>query len=165
METRLRSVFREGLVSGLIGYAVVILVVAAADLFASHPLFFTPALLGSYLFFDVRDPANVVIWAGPVIAYNGLHLVIFLLFGLFMAALAALADHGQQMWYIAANIFLIVVMHVVGIPILFDPVVSNALSLVTVITATTMAAVGMAVYLWRAHAPAHSRYDIVTEQA
>lgn len=165
MEPRLHSVLREGLVSGLIGYAVVIVVVAAADLFASRPLFFTPALLGSYLFFDVRHPTDVVIWAGPVLAYNGVHLLIFLLFGSFMAALAALADRGQQMWYVAANIFLIVVLHVVGIPILFDPYVGRALSIVTVIIATSTASVGMAFYLWRAHVSAHLRYYAVPEQA
>jgi hypothetical protein len=124
---------------------------AIADVVGGQPLFFTPALLGSYLFYGVRDPVALTVWAGPVLAYNGAHLLIFLAFGIFMAGLAALADRGAQLWYVAVSIFLIIVPHVLGVPLLFAPIVRSAISLPVIIAATTMAAIVMAGYLWRAH--------------
>lgn len=111
----------------------------------------TPATLGSVLFFGATVPEDIVVEAGPVLAYNGAHLVAFLLLGTFMAWLFALAERGVQMWYTALIIFLVAVLHGVGLPIWFQPAVRSAASLWIVVGAAGVAAAFMAGYLWRAH--------------
>ena len=151
----------EGLIAGFIGFITVIVFVATADLLRGRSPFHTAAMLGSVIFFGLRDPAQLVVWPGPVLAYNGVHLSLFLLLGTFMAWLASLAERRPRMWYFALIIFLIVVPHVVGFPIWFGPAVGTAISVWVVGLATGAAAVAMAAYLWWAHPRIRQKIDAV----
>ena len=144
-------ILTEGLFAGVIGYGVVLLVVSAFDILGGRSPFHTVATLGSVLFFGLREPSELVIWAGPVLAYNGAHLLVFLLFGWFMAWLTSLAERGEQMWYVSLVAFLIVAPHVIGLPIWYTTPLRQVVSIWGVLTATTLAALAMTIYLWRAH--------------
>jgi hypothetical protein len=146
-----KRILGEGLIAGLLGYAIVAVIISVADLVQGRSPFHTAAMLGSTVFFGLRDPAELVVWPGPVFAYNGMHLGVFLLLGAFMAWLASLAEGGPQMWYVALVVFLIVVPHAIGAPIWFEPAIRTTISLWLIVLATAAAAVGMMVYLWRAH--------------
>lgn len=106
-----RRVISQGLVAGFIGFITVAVVFAVVNLAAGRSPFYTSALLGSALFSGATDPAQVAVTPATVLPYNGLHLVVFLAFGIAAAALAAVADRGQQLWYVALFFFIFLSFH------------------------------------------------------
>jgi len=114
MKARTEQLITQGLISGACGYAAVVLFFFVLNLVAGRSPFFTAALLGEAFFYGLNDPAGVVVWAGPVIAYNGLHLLIFLGLGMLAAWLAALSERGPEFWYISILVFLFIIFHVYG---------------------------------------------------
>lgn len=125
-----RRVLSQGLAAGFIGFATVAVVFAVVNLSMGRSPFYTSALLGAALFYDVTDPAQVAVTPATVLAYNGLHLVTFLAFGVVASALAAMADRGQQLWYVALFFFIFLSFHLEGAVQLFAapmrPVLSDA---------------------------------------
>jgi hypothetical protein len=101
----------QGLVAGLIGYAVVAIVFSLTDAFAGRSAVYTAALLGGAYFYGARTLAEVVVAPGPVLAYNGAHLVVFLALGLFVALLTELAERGPQLWYVGMLSYFLVAFH------------------------------------------------------
>ena len=78
-------VLREGLVSGLLGAAVVAVWFLVLDGLLRQPLF-TPGALGSLLFHGVASPEQVRVTAATVWGYTVFHIAAFLLFGMVVAA-------------------------------------------------------------------------------
>jgi hypothetical protein len=144
-----RGVARQGLIAGLIGYATVALFFVVASMLQGQSPFFIAALLGSTLFPELRTTTDLAIEPGLVFAYNGVHLVVFLAAGLFMAWLASLSERAPQAWYAMLVILVFVGGHVIALPVWFDAQVSAALSLWLVVLATLLGTVLMAAYLWR----------------
>jgi hypothetical protein len=106
-------------------------------------------LLGGALFFG--RGADAVIEPRAVIAFNGVHLLVFLIAGVFMAWVASISERVVQGWYLALSLVIYVGAHVVMIPLLFDEPVRAQLSLWLVTGATTAAATAMGAYLWKAY--------------
>ena len=142
---------RDGLFAGCIGYAVVVLFVSVTDAMQGRSPFHTAAALGSALFYGLEDPSQLVIQPGPILAYNGLHLMVFLLLGLIMAWLARLAERGPQFWFIAAALFMVVLPHAFGFPIWFSDVIRETISFWMVVIAASVAALAMGAWLWFTH--------------
>ncbi len=88
MKPEKSEVFAQGLVAGFLGYATVVGFFALLNALAGKSVFFTAALLGSALFYGARDLAHVAVAAGPVLSYNGVHLLVFVAFGVAAAWLA-----------------------------------------------------------------------------
>jgi hypothetical protein len=101
----------QGFVAGLIGYATVAVVFAAVNALSGLSPFYTAALLGSALFYGARTLSDVVLAPGPVLAYNGFHLVVFLVLGVFMAWLTELAQRGPHLWYLGMLAYVLVAFH------------------------------------------------------
>lgn len=141
----------DGLASGLVGYATVVVFFAALNLVQGRSVFYTAALLGADLFYGLESPAELVIAPGPVLAFNGVHMVLFLGAGLFMAWLAALAERMPQGWYLVVILFLIVMPHVLGLPIWFRQSVQAEIPLWYVVAASSLAALAMGGYLLASH--------------
>jgi hypothetical protein len=141
----------QGLAAGFIGYAAVALFFAIFNLVAGRSPFFTAAFLGDALFYGVRDPAAVVIWPGPVFAYNGVHLLMFLALGMVASWLALLSERGPQFWYIGAILFLFVVFHLYGFVLLVTGGVQAVLPTWTVFASTVLAGTVMFAYLLWVH--------------
>ena len=91
-ETR-RRVFREGLIAGVLGYLAVVALFAVADITSGEGLLHTPQMLGSALLGDVLDPGS----AAPILAYNGLHLLVSLALGLGASFLAGRAEDDHDL--------------------------------------------------------------------
>jgi hypothetical protein len=91
-------VAREGVVSGLLGAAVVAVWFLLYDLAAGMPLR-TPALLGAAVFHGLRDPSALVITFPLVLQYTILHGAAFILFGCAAAGLLALADREPRLLF------------------------------------------------------------------
>jgi hypothetical protein len=143
------GVVRNGAIAALLGFAVVAVFFAVASVLAGRSPFHIAALLGGSLFFG-RD-ADVVLEPGAILAYSGVHLLVFLAAGIFMAWLARISEPLMEGWYLALSLAIYVGAHVVVVPAMFDEPVRSQLPLWLVTTATTAAALVMGVYLWKAY--------------
>jgi hypothetical protein len=145
-----RLVLLEGLVAGLIGAAAVAVWFLIVDAIAGRP-FFTPAMLGSALFWGRADPQTVDISYATVIGYSMVHVMAFLVVGLVAAALAALVERFPTAAFLTVFLFAVfevgfyIVVALVAQPLL------GALAWVNVASGNLLAAVGMGLYLWRVH--------------
>jgi len=83
MRENTARVATEGLVAGLLGYLTVSLTMGAIDLLSGRSVFRTAALLGKPLVGGV--PGTDAITPDAILAYNGVHLLVFLALG-FVAA-------------------------------------------------------------------------------
>jgi hypothetical protein len=88
-------VLREGVIVGLIGAAIAMVWFLVVDVAAGAPLR-TPAMLGAALFHAVRNPGVVAVTAPLVLGYTGVHLAGFVLFGLAVSGLFALAEREKR---------------------------------------------------------------------
>jgi hypothetical protein len=144
-----RRTLLNGVISAIIGYAVVSVFFGVTSALGGRSPFHIPALLGGALFFG-RGNA-VVIEPGAIIAFNGVHLLVFLIAGLFMAWIAEISERIVEGWYLALSLVMYVGAHVVVVPLLFDEPIRAQLSLWLVTLATTAATTAMGVYLWKAY--------------
>jgi hypothetical protein len=145
-----KRALQEGFVAGVIGAAGVALWFLIVDTVDGHP-FYTPALLGSAVFWGLRDPSAVQITYPTIVGYTMIHVVAFWLVGTVAALLAALVDR------VPATLFLVVVFFVIFevgfyivVVLAFRPLL-GALAFVNVAAGNALAAAGMGYYLWRAH--------------
>ena len=145
-EERIEIVW-EGLVAGLTGYATVALLVGVIDVLHGRSFFFTAAMLGEVTFYGLTDPANVVVWPGAVFAYNGLHLVGFLLIGMSAVWVAYLAEKGAELWYMGLVLFLLVVAHALGIVLIMTEGLRSVMPVWAVIVPTVVGLTAMSGYV------------------
>jgi hypothetical protein len=79
------GVVREGVVSGVIGGAIVALWFLVYDLAVGQP-FHTPALLGAIIFNWMAQPSGFAVTAALVAGYTALHFFAFIMFGIAASA-------------------------------------------------------------------------------
>src|SRR5437899_6757770 len=103
---QLRQVLHEGFIAGLIGAAAVALWFLVVDVIAGRP-FFTPAMLGSAVFWGVHDPAQVVIEYSRIIGYSMIHVSAFIIVGTISAVLAAEGEVARATFYLVVVFFAI----------------------------------------------------------
>ena len=142
--------FREGFVAGLIGAGCVALWFLIVDTAAGQPLY-TPAMLGSAVFWGLRDPTAVRVAFPAVIGYTLLHLVAFGCVGVVAAALAALVDRSPPTLFL---VFVLFAAFEVGfyilVALLAQPLLGG-LAWTNVAISNLLAAGAMGFYLYRAH--------------
>jgi len=147
---RLTRVLREGFVAGLIGAGAVALWFLIVDVIAGRP-FFTPAMLGSAVFWGVRDPALVVIEYSRIIGYTMIHVSAFIIVGTVAAALAAEVEVAPPTLYLLVVMFAVVEFgFYIMLALLAQPLL-GALTWWNVAIGNAIAAYGMGYYLWREH--------------
>jgi hypothetical protein len=98
------KVLYEGILIGLAGAAAVAAWFFVLDLVTATP-FRTPALLGSVLFDGLRDPAALVITPGIVLKHTAVHGLAFVIFGLAVAGLFALAERERHLLFGVFTLF------------------------------------------------------------
>jgi hypothetical protein len=143
-----RSVVYEGLITGLIGAGAVAAWFLVVDTVSGRP-FFTPAVLGSAMFFGLREASAVNIGLQAVAAYTAVHLAAFLGVGIVVAAmLAELRKTPHVLWLLAEFFIVFEIGFYAVIAVAFAPV-SSALAWINVAIGNLIAAGGMGYYLWR----------------
>lgn len=146
----LNRILREGFIAGCIGAATVALWFLAVDLINGRPLF-TPAMLGGAVFWNLHDPAAVVIEPARIFGYTMIHMSAFVIVGVIAAALAA------EVEYAPSTLFLVVVgfcFFEVGFYILVALLAKPLLGYLAwwnVAIGNGLAALTMGYYLWREH--------------
>lgn len=145
-----RRLFREGFVAGLIGAGGVALWFLIVDTVSGQPLF-TPAMLGSALFWGLRDPATVRIAFPAVIGYTLVHVVAFAVVGVVAATLAALVDRSPPTLFLVFVLFAAFeVGFYVMVALVAQPLLGG-LAWTNVAIGNLIAAIAMGSYLYRAH--------------
>jgi hypothetical protein len=147
---QLTRILREGFMAGLIGAGAVALWFFVVDIIAGRP-FFTPAMLGSAVFWGVRDPALVVIEYSRIIGYTMIHVSAFIIVGTVAAALAAEVEVAPPTLYVIVLAFAVFEFgFYIMLAVLAQPLL-GALTWWAVAIGNAIAAYGMGLYLWREH--------------
>ena len=140
-------VLTEGLLAGFIGYVVVAVFFAAVNVLAGQPLLYTAAVLGRALTGGVADAQAVPIEAASVLAYNAVHLAVFLTIGLVASVLVLATERHPNLWLAFFLILLALLMvTLITFAVLIGPI-SAALPWWSLIGANLLAAVAMGGYL------------------
>lgn len=141
----------EGLIAGFIGYATVVVLFALVNLWSGKGVLHTPALLGSVLFFGARASGEVVPGPAPVLAYNGVHLLVALMIGLGAARLLSQAERRPALWYLVFFLFLAgFVYSVLAMGVLASEI-GQVLSWQVIVMANLAAGFTAGLYLWYRH--------------
>lgn len=112
MNAERQRAFWSSIYNGLVGYLVVAVFFLVLDPLLGRGFLHTPALIGSALFYGLTDPATLTIRPGPIIAYNGAHLVVFLALGLIVGELTYVSLRlRQQAWYLVTMLVILVLGH------------------------------------------------------
>lgn len=151
MDTDKRRLIADGLAAGLIGYALVVGFFGVFNLVGGRPSFYTVSLIGEALFAGLRDPAAVTLAPGPIMAFNGVHLAAYLLFGFFGAFLVYETELHPEFWYLTFFLFLGATVLSYAAILAVMAVIGNPVSTWAVVSASLLAALGMAVYLMASH--------------
>jgi len=140
----------EGLVAGLLGYASIALFFGLLHLLTGQSLFHTATALGDPLV-SHRSALVVGTAAGSVLAFNGIHLMAFLLFGLIAAWLVSRAETNPGFLYLMLFLGLAGFFYSLSGFLGFSIDRPLAPSWVAVAVANLLAGLLMAAYLLRAH--------------
>jgi hypothetical protein len=142
--------FREGVIAGLIGAALVAVWFLIYDAARGRP-FRTPSLLGAATFEGVKDPSAVPTAAHLVLPYTVLHGVVFAMIGVLIAYLIVTVQREPSRFltlFIALmciEIFFLAVVTWLAHPVL------NELAWWAILVGNALAAFGMLAYLVLGH--------------
>jgi hypothetical protein len=156
-ETRLGlGVLREhpllvrGLITGLIGAAAVALWFLVLDIAQGRP-FYTPAALGSLLFFGASSPDAVRMDVGVIAAYTAVHLAAFAAGGIALEWGAGRLERAPGMWLMALLTVIILEGLFIGTVGSLSGWVLGDLGVWAIIIANLAAAAAMGAWLWKTH--------------
>ena len=150
MEARQHSTVREGLITGLLGAAILAAWYFVFDLAAGRP-FHTPNVLGKVFFRGDLEPGLREIVPQVVAGYTVLHVVIFALAGIGLTLLVHLAARnlalrmGVWMGLVVAFAFF------AGLTYMLTTATGERLPVWSVLGGSLLAVAAMAWYLWRRH--------------
>ncbi len=151
MNAQRQRLIADGFAAGLIGYALVVGFFVLLNVATGRSPFYTASFIGEALFTGLRDPAGLTLAAGPILAFNGVHIAAYLLFGFFAAWLVYEAELHPEFWYLALFFF-------IGATLMSAAAVLAAVALMgdpvptwSIFVASMLAALGMAGYLAGSH--------------
>ncbi len=151
MATERGQVLRQGFIAGVIGYAAVVLFFILVNLVEGRSPFHTVALLGSSLFYGLEDARRLVIEPGPILAYNGIHLLVSLVAGTVSAWVVYEVERHHFLWYFALIALIAGFLYSLVVVGLLGAELSEALPWWLVAFANLVWVGSMGLYLWRAH--------------
>lgn len=145
-----RSLIREGIVTGLIGAAVVALFYLGVDLIRGMPLL-TPSVLGETFVLRRPDAVTTSVNMAAVGLYTVVHVLIFIFFGLALVAIINRAESSSLARYAILPIFLAFEVFFLGVLAVASEATRGLFPVGSVLTANALSAVAMGWYLWRGH--------------
>ena len=147
MRTRGQQVFGEGLFTGIIGYAVVAVYFAVENVLSGRSAFHTAELLGAPLVAGV-PPEQAA--AAAIFAYNGLHLLVFVVVGIVAAWIVTEMERHPALWYLGFfALFTGFAYDLVLLLMMVGPAAEPGW--LSLLAANSLAALGMGAYLWSVH--------------
>lgn len=144
------STMAEGTDVGIIGGLAVAVWFLILDMIAGHP-FQTPSLLGQVVLFgDTRpDTSNLVF--GAILVYTAFHFAVFALLGMGLVVLVHWGVRDPVVRYALLPVFLVFEVMFYGLLEVLSERTNELFPFWAVVTANTLAAVCMGLYLWVRH--------------
>lgn len=143
-------VLTEGLVTGFVGYLVVVLFYGVLNLLTGSGFFHTAAVLGQGLVAG-EGAVPAAGEAGAVLAFNGVHVLAFLVIGLVAAWLVMQTEKHPSLFIIVLFAGLAGLFITLGALYVAAAATAGELPFWSVVVANLLAGVGMGAYLLRAH--------------
>jgi hypothetical protein len=140
----------RGLITGLIGAGAVALWFLVLDIARGRP-FFTPAALGSLLFFGASSPAEVRVDVATIAGYTVVHLAAFAVVGIVLEWSAVRLERAPGMWLMALLTLIILEGLFIGTVGGLSGWVLGALGVWAIIIANLAAVAAMGAWLWLSH--------------
>jgi hypothetical protein len=144
------SIFREGVIAGVIGAATVALWFLVFDIARGKPLL-TPALLGAAVFYGVNNPIGLEVSAGLVVGYTILHVLAFVAFGIIAASVIAASEREPSLLIAVVILFAAFETFFVGVIGVMGRSLLDALGWWEILVANFLAAVAMLWYFLLRH--------------
>jgi hypothetical protein len=155
MAERSHSIGVEGTDVGIIGGLAVALWFLILDTIAGRPLH-TPSLLGQVVLMGDSTPDTRSIVFGAILLYTAFHFVVFALLGMGLVALVHWGTENSVVRYALLPVFLAFEVLFYGLLEVLSEGTGELFPFWAVVSANTLAAVSMGVYLWIRH-PAFRR--------
>jgi hypothetical protein len=140
----------RGLITGLIGAGAVALWFLVLDIAQGRP-FYTPAALGSLLFFGASSPDAVRMDVGVIAAYTAVHLAAFAAGGIALEWGAGRLERAPGMWLMALLTVIILEGLFIGTVGSLSGWVLGTLGIWAIGIANLAAAAAMGAWLWKTH--------------
>ncbi|UCE85835.1 MAG: hypothetical protein JSU66_16145 [Deltaproteobacteria bacterium] len=150
------TILEDGVLSGILGAAVVAAFFLLLDFVRGEPLH-TPSLLGSVLFLGKSVEEVTTVSAMIVFAYTGLHVLVFMFAGAILAWMVSQFEANPQFGMVLLLIFLLFEAVLFGFEVTVVPSLVGELGAWAVGLANLLSAVVMFGYLLRRHPEAMSR--------
>lgn len=141
---------REGVITGLLGAAVVAVFYLAVDVARGRPLM-TPTVLGEVFVMRQADPIATAPDFLALALYTIVHIIAFVAFGLFLTALARRAEQSGLMRYAIVQLLVVFELFFYGLVQIGAETAAGMFPLWSVLAANTLAAFVMCTWLWRRH--------------
>ncbi|MFN2399338.1 MAG: hypothetical protein ABR543_11950 [Gemmatimonadaceae bacterium] len=139
-----------GLTTGLIGAGAVAIWFLVLDVIRGSP-FFTPAALGSVVFFGATSPSEVEVGLGVIAAYTILHLAAFAAVGLALAWGAEKVERTPNLWLMWLLAFIILEGLFLGVVGSLGGWVLGSTNWWAVGIGNLIAMAAMGRWIWRSH--------------
>jgi len=143
------GIYAEGIFAGVVGAVAIAVWFLALDTFQGRP-FHTPLVLGTTLFGLSQQPGMLRAFE-TVVAFTGVHTLLFLLIGMALAKLVEVAERDPNVGF---GVVLLFVVFQSGFLAATMSVADDALGLLAwpdVLGGNLIAAATMATVLWRRH--------------
>lgn len=140
---------REGVITGMLGAAVVAVFYLGVDVARGHPLM-TPTVLGE-VFVMRQEPVASAPDMMATVLYTIVHIIAFTAFGLFLTALVRRAEASGFVRYAIVQLLVVFELFFYGLLQIASETARGMFPLWSVLAANTLAAVVMCAYLWRRH--------------
>jgi hypothetical protein len=150
MADRPHSVPVEGTDVGIIGGLAVALWFLLLDTIAGHPLQ-TPSLLGQVILFREPNPDTGQVVLGAFLLYTAVHFLVFALIGMGLVALVHWGIQNSVVRYALLPVFLVFEVLFYGLVEVLSEGTNELFPFWAVVTANTLAAIAMGLYLWVRH--------------
>lgn len=144
------SVLAEGTDVGILGGLAVAIWFLILDTIAGHP-FQTPSLLGQVVLFGNARPDMTQLVFGAILVYTAFHFAVFVLLGMGLVVLVHWAERDSVVRFALLPVFLVFEVMFYGLLEILSERTHELFPFWAVVTANTLAALSMAVYLWVRH--------------
>lgn len=145
-----RPLLLEGFATGLLGAVAVALWFFLVDFASGAPLF-TPAALGSALFFGAGSPAEVEHTVGVALSYTVVHVLAFMGVGVVFAWVAAQLERQPTFWLLPVLAFIVLEGLFLGIAGMRASWVLGALGWWAILFGNLAAVGTMGWWVWNSH--------------
>lgn len=151
MDGNVARILKEGVIGGLAAYASAVVVLALLHALQGESIFHSAAAMGTVLVYGEQAFQQFAVTAGPVLAYNGVHLVGSIIVGLVASFLVFETESHHAFWYFTFTVVIAAVVYSVTIFGVFGVEIGGVLEWSAVVVGTAAWTLAMVTYFWWAH--------------